>query len=106
SLPQYEEHYRQVRALGARNLLTGELAEFVCDMREYLIPHLLWHGRFAALGKQLAARRSNGASMQAVARHVSAAFGPAAVSAARLRRTEVGVTAWLDRRRVNEPAAR
>lgn len=106
SLSHYEEHYRRARQLGFETVLTGELAEFVMDLRNFLIPHLLWGGRFSALGKQLAARRSKGASYAAVGRHVASALVPTAVTRARLRHQDRGVPSWLDARRVNEAGAR
>jgi len=99
SLPQYEEHYRRVRALGYRGLLTGELAEFVFDLSMYLTPHLLWHGRWRALARLLADRRARGASWRATARDLAYPFVPSWVTARRWRRSGPGalVPDWLDR---------
>jgi asparagine synthase (glutamine-hydrolysing) len=105
SLPQYEEHYLLARKLGYRTVLTGELAEFVMDLRQYLIPHLLFRGRIPALAGHLGARRSAGATRRSLARQVLRAFVPADVVALRWRLRTGSTPQWLDRGRVNAAAA-
>jgi asparagine synthase (glutamine-hydrolysing) len=105
-LSQYEEHYRFIRGLGLTNNLSGEVAELVFDMSRYLIPHLLVKGRLRALTGHLRARRSRGASVVSIARQLMPPFVPTRITAARWGRQRVGVPAWLDRRKVNEPAVR
>jgi asparagine synthase (glutamine-hydrolysing) len=106
SLPQYEEHYLLARKLGYRTVLTGELAEFVMDIRHYLIPHLLFRGRIQALRQQLRARRSAGATRRSLTRQLLVALLPAGVVALRWRLHTGGTPPWLDRGRVNAAAAR
>jgi asparagine synthase (glutamine-hydrolysing) len=106
SLPQYEEHYRVVRSLGYRSVLTGEFAEFVVDMSTYLIPYLVWHGRWDAVARLLSDRRARGGSWVSVLRSLANPFVPTRVTAYRWARSRTNVPTWLDRRRVNEPAVR
>jgi hypothetical protein len=106
SLPQYEEHYRVVRGLGYRSVLTGEFAEFVVDMSTYLIPYLVWHGRWGAVARLQSHRRARGGSWASVLRSLANPFVPTRVTAYRWARSRTNVPTWLDRRRVNEPAVR
>jgi asparagine synthase (glutamine-hydrolysing) len=106
SLPLYEEHYRQVRDLGHRTVLSGELAEFVADARQYLLPYLLFRGRFSAVADQIRARRGSGASVKSLARQLALTVLPAPAVALRWRFHRAGIPAWLDRRKVNAPGVR
>jgi asparagine synthase (glutamine-hydrolysing) len=106
SLPQYEEHYRVVRSLGYRSVLSGEFAEFVFDLSTYLIPYLMWHGRWGALARLLDDRRARGGSLASVLRSLANPFVPTRVTVYRLARSRTDVPIWLDRRRVNESAAK
>jgi asparagine synthase (glutamine-hydrolysing) len=106
SLPFYEEHYREVRSIGATTVLSGELAEFVVDTSSYLLPHLLTHGRFRALSDQLRSRRSRGHSYPAIARQLATPFVPTPIVRWRIRRDPAHIPSWIDRRRANEAAVR
>jgi asparagine synthase (glutamine-hydrolysing) len=106
SLPQYEEHYRYVRSLGFRNVLSGEFAEFVFDLSVYLIPYLVWHGRWGAVARLLGDRRTRGGSWTSVLRSLANPFVPTRVTAYRWARSRTDVPGWLDRKRVNERAVR
>jgi asparagine synthase (glutamine-hydrolysing) len=106
SLPYYEEHYRQVRAVGADTVLSGELAEFVADTSAYLLVHLLTHGRLRALASQMRMRRERGHSIAALARPLVTGFAPTALVRWKWRRSATDLPAWLDRARANEAAAR
>jgi asparagine synthase (glutamine-hydrolysing) len=106
SLSFYEEHYRQVRSLGATTVLSGELAEFVVDTSSYLLAHLLTHGRMGALARQVRARRARGHSYAALARQFVTPFAPSALVRWRWGRNMENVPAWVDARRANEAAAR
>ena len=105
SLALYADAYRVARELGHRTVLSGEFAEFICTLNDYLIDHLLSHGRLRASTRHLSMRRSAGASWTRLAREVGAALSPAAVLAARQRATGGGIPAWIDRRKANEAAA-
>jgi asparagine synthase (glutamine-hydrolysing) len=106
SLPQYEEHYRHVRNLGYRTVLSGELAEFVFDISTYLIPHLVWHGRWGAVARLLGDRRSRGGSWTAALKSLANPFVPTRLTAYKWARLRENVPAWLDVGRVNEAAVR
>jgi asparagine synthase (glutamine-hydrolysing) len=106
SLPQYEEHYRYVRSLGYRNVLSGEFAEFVFDISTYLIPYLVWHGRWGAVARLLGDRRARGGSWTSILKALANPFVPTRVTAYRWARSRTDVPEWLDRRRVNERAVR
>ena len=100
------DHYRTARSLGFRNMLTGEVAEFLVDMRRFLVSHLLLHGRWRALGAHLASQRSEGASLGALARQLYTAAAPrwfeAAYRARKGAYPGVRYPAWMDGRRVDE----
>ena len=104
SLPQYEEHYRRVRSLGSRTVLSGELAELLFDVRTWFVQHLVTHGRVKALAGQFRARRAAGRGVRPLARDVLRSFIPTRVTAARLRTDRRGVPAWVDLARANEAA--
>jgi asparagine synthase (glutamine-hydrolysing) len=106
SLPQYKEHYEKARALGYRNVLTGEVAELVVDMTMYRFPHLLLHGRFGAVRRDVAARRGRGASLLSIGRALVSAFTPSAIARRRWRRNRDGVPDWVDLDMANEAAVR
>ena len=106
SLPQYKEHYGKARALGYRNMLTGEVAELVFDMTMYRFPHLLLHGRFDAVRRDIASRRRRGASLASIGRALVSAFTPSAIARRRWRRNRDGVPDWVDLDMANEAAVR
>jgi len=105
SLALYAEAYRVARELGPRNVLTGEFAEFACGLDDFLIDHLLSHGRLRAAARQLSMRRSGGASWIGLARELAAALSPAPLRAARMRQTQGGVPAWVDLKKARDAAA-
>lgn len=78
SLAETVEHLTLARQLGYRNTLTGEMAEFVFDMRRHLLGHLLTRGKLAAALRELAWRRAHGEPLRRQARVVARAFMPAA----------------------------
>jgi asparagine synthetase B (glutamine-hydrolysing) len=106
SLALYADAYRVARKLGHRAVLTGEFAEFVCTLNNFLIDHLLSHGRLRAARRQLSMQRSRGVSWIGLTREVAAALSPAPLRAARIRHTQDGVPSWVDRNKANEAAVR
>jgi len=106
SLPQYKEHYGKARTLGYRNMLSGEVAELVIDMTMYRFPHLLLHGRFDAVRRDLTARRRRGASLSSIGRALVSAFTPSPIARRRWRRNRDGVPDWVDLDMANEAAVR
>ena len=59
-LPEVAENYRIARGLGARTVLTGELAEFVFTIRQHLPGHLLLHGRLPPFLRWVREQRERG----------------------------------------------
>ena len=106
-----EEHYTRMRDLGPTNLLTGEVAEFLFDLRGPLIPHLLHHGRVGpAIDHLWKQRRDHGVGWPAIARQVGAGLLPSPIARAAARRdarVPVGTTpSWIDVERATAPVVR
>lgn len=76
SIPELAENYRLARELGARNVLSGEMAEWVFTFGQHLIGHLVLHGRAGASLAWLRDQRARGASWRRIARRA----GPSLVS--------------------------
>jgi asparagine synthase (glutamine-hydrolysing) len=98
SLAEAHEQYLLARSLGFRNLLTGEFAEFLIDLRGNLVPHLVGRGRIAAAARHLIAQRAAGAEIGALLRQVAAAVAPAAFSNmyGRARRRPPRLPGWIE----------
>ncbi len=62
SIPELAENYLLARELGARNVLTGEMAEWVFTFGQHLIGHLVLHGRVRASLAWARDQRARGAS--------------------------------------------
>jgi asparagine synthase (glutamine-hydrolysing) len=62
SIPELAENYRLARELGATNVLTGEMAEWVFTFGQHLIGHLVLHGRARASIAWARDQRARGAS--------------------------------------------
>lgn len=104
SLALYADAYRVARELGHRSVLTGEFAEFVCTLNNFLVDHLLTHGRFRAAATQLSLERSRGSSPVALMREVAASISPRSLRALRVRASANGIPGWIDRSKANEAA--
>lgn len=104
------EHYTWARQLGFRTMLTGEVAELVFDMKRYLIPHLLWHGRLRAARRNLQTQRRAGVPFTGVTRQLAAALTPRlfAVAYEHVRTYQRGarIPDWLDGRRIRRTRAK
>ena len=61
SIPELAENYALARELGARNVLTGEMAEWVFTFGQHLIGHLVLHGRLRAALAWTRDQRARGA---------------------------------------------
>ena len=70
------EGYTQVRELGYRTMITGEIAEYLTDQRSALIPYLTARGRFGPLWAQLRGARAKGFGRGRLAKQVLLAFVP------------------------------
>jgi asparagine synthase (glutamine-hydrolysing) len=110
SVPELAENYRFARELGARNVLTGEMAEWVFTFGQHLIGHLVLHGRVRASLAWVRDQRARGASWTRVAKRA----GPSLVSPRltlgyrRLRGREDfrQLPAWVDREVAGDPGPR
>jgi asparagine synthase (glutamine-hydrolysing) len=76
SIPELAENYRVAHGLGARNVLTGEMAEWVFTFGQHLIGHLVLHGRARASLGWARDQRTRGASWKVIAQRA----GPSLVS--------------------------
>lgn len=80
AVPESAESYGVGRSLGARTVLTGEMAESVFAMNPYLLDHLLSHGRFRAAYRELA-MHGHGKRPRWFIRRILRALAPAALLA-------------------------
>ena len=76
SIPELAENYRLARELGATNVLTGEMAEWVFTFGQHLIGHLILHGRGRASLAWARDQRARGASWRRLVKNA----GPSLVS--------------------------
>jgi asparagine synthase (glutamine-hydrolysing) len=109
-LSDAEDHYRRARELGFRNMLTGEFAELVVDMRGNLVGHLILSARLRAAANHLSQERSRGRSLSSLGRQVAGETAPRWLYAAYRRRRDTPwvsrYPAWIDRQRVRDAFAR
>jgi len=103
SIPEVAEGYRLARELGYRNVLSGELAEYVLTVDMHLAGHLALHGRWSALSDWVHAQTSRGRSRRDVLRRLLPSITPAFIAGryTRLRRRENRpLPPWIDVRQV------
>jgi len=104
------EHYSKARALGFRTMLTGEIAEFVFDMRTDVLPHLVRQGRFGPAVRRVRAQLAKGVPPHAVARQIASALEPPSVARAVSRKKppfQVSrAPAWLDKAHIHRSVLR
>jgi asparagine synthetase B (glutamine-hydrolysing) len=108
-LAESAEHLRRAHSMGYRNMLTGEMAEWVVERRSYLVSHLLLTGRFGpALDHLQRQRRRHGTSYGGMARQVAAAFltPRLRMTWARLRPASIAVPGWVDESRLRRVEGR
>jgi len=99
SVPEIAESYRQARALGARTVLTGELAEYVLTMRHHLLAYLILHGRLNAAVRRMRQERGRGRAWSTIMRSLTLSLAPPIVATryARWRRRNFrNLPSWLD----------
>lgn len=106
SMAQYAEDYELAKGLGARVVLSGEHAEFVCSLNWHMFDHLITHGRIRPLRRQVRNRFERGASRPTVARALLESVAPRAVLAARERRRQGNLPDWVDVPKASEAVAR
>src|SRR5690606_19409377 len=76
TLNEMEEYYTAAHDLGFRNMLTGELAEFVADREKSVLVHLMLRGRTRALVRRIRVDRSNGRKWRDIAIELASAAAP------------------------------
>jgi asparagine synthase (glutamine-hydrolysing) len=76
------EHYRKAQQLGFTTMLTGDLAESVTETRLYLLAHLLLHGRWSALWRQVRAQRAQSVRWRRIGRQLAGGMMPRSLAAA------------------------
>lgn len=108
-LPESAEHYRKARSMGYRTMLTGELAEWIVERRDYLISHLLLTGRWGPMLDHLRRqRRLHGARWRGIAKQIGASFLTPSLERAwtRVRPASVVPPPWVDEARLRRVEAR
>jgi hypothetical protein len=108
TLNEIVENYSTARQLGFRNIITGEMAEFLVDRPDGLLVHLLVRGRRQALADQIRRERARNRGGSSIARELAGALAPRWLSLKRQRRRMMGWArpSWLDERRVVDGWAR
>ena len=71
SVPELAENYTAARELGARSVLTGEMAEWVFTFGQHLIGHLVLHGRVRASLAWARDQHARGASWTRIAKRAA-----------------------------------
>jgi asparagine synthase (glutamine-hydrolysing) len=109
-LSDAEDHYRRARELGFHNMLTGEIAELVVDMRRHLLGHLLLRGRLRSARRRVARERAGGRSLASLAAELGGTLAPRWLEA-RYRRLRgahwvARYPPWLDAHRLRVGTAR
>jgi len=95
SIPDLYENYTLARALGFRNVLTGDIAEFVIGFRSHVIGHLLLHVRWKSLGRLIAAELRHGTSPRSIARELMIPFIPGSIANWYLRARRPDPRQWI-----------
>lgn len=108
-LSDAEEHFGYAKKFGFRSMMTGEIAEFVIDMRRFLLAHLLRRGRFGALSAHVRAQRARGVGPFGLARQLTPAFAPRRAQALYMARNAgpaaTRAPAWMDATRIRRANA-
>ena len=91
--------YSLAASLGARQVLTGTLAEYVFTINRFILGHLLLRGRWQALGALLKVRRNADYSIPRLGKHLLREIMPAPVAKAYAiarRHRNTFFPAWVD----------
>lgn len=93
------EGYSVMAEIGADQVLTGTIAEYVYTINRFLLGHLASHGRWSALRRQLAMRREAGRSRLGLTKQLVRELTPAPLAkahAAARRRRSTFFPPWTD----------
>jgi asparagine synthase (glutamine-hydrolysing) len=85
TVSQGVEFHDVARDLGFRNILTGEIAEFVIDSRQHTMEHLLLHGRIRALRAYMESMHAKGFGRKRIVREMAGGIAPSALWSAYLQ---------------------
>jgi len=85
TVSQGVEFHQVAKDLGFRNIMTGEIAEFVIDSRQHTMEHLLLHGRLRALGAYTASMRAKGYRWKRIGREIAGGIAPPSAWSAYMR---------------------
>ena len=99
SIPETAEAYGKARKLGARTVITGEVAEALFHSPGFLLDHLLAHGRIRAAARVLGWSHERGRTAKQIARYLVLAVAPDWVRRAYARRRSTPlrfVAPWID----------
>jgi len=99
SIPEVAELYRNVRATGARNTMSGELVEYATTARYFTVPHLLLHGRWRSAAGMLRDQHRRGRPWWRLARQLLLETSPPFVASRvgrRLKRPWTRLPPWID----------
>jgi asparagine synthase (glutamine-hydrolysing) len=97
-IPEMAGFQRWARQLGARTVMTGELAEHVFTQSSHLIGHFILHGRWRPAARYIRAQRRRGKSWRRIGRMVGPSLVPApvAVRYQHMRPKDRRIGPWLD----------
>ncbi|HZA27144.1 MAG TPA: asparagine synthase-related protein [Actinomycetota bacterium] len=102
-----EERLGLASGLGFRTVLTGNLAEQVMSMQQFVVSHLVWDGELPAVARYVRRERAEQVPWRRIARQVAPAFVPRWAMAAYVRyHPALRTPDWLDRWRVGEARGR
>ncbi len=105
-VPEIYENYALARQLGFRNILTGEVAEYVIGFRAHIMGHLLTHGRWKALWRLIETELRQGRSRKTIAHQVLIPFIPGQIANWYLRARRLDnrkwIPDWVNHRKVKE----
>lgn len=101
TVSQGVEFHHVARDLGFRNIMTGEIAEFVIDSRQHTMEHLLLRMRLKAFRTYVSSMRSKGYGRKRIAREVLGGIAPPSVWTAYMRMRppkDAWTPSWVARR--------
>ncbi|HXV96472.1 MAG TPA: asparagine synthase-related protein [Gaiellaceae bacterium] len=110
SIPELAENYTVARELGARSVLTGEMAEWVFTFGQHLIGHLVLHGRVRASLAWARDQHTRGASWTRIAKRAAPSLAAPRLALAygrlRGRRDFRQLPSWVDPEAAGSPGPR